>query len=293
MYENNDTRLSLPGWAVITGASGGLGTSFALACARRNYNLLLIDLPQKNLYSLCDFLKRNFPIQTKCMGVDLAEIGFEKRILQVIDREKIQVNLLINNAGIGQNEIFDDLNDEYMTRMIEVNDIACVMLTKALLPVLKKNRKSFIINVSNLGGFYPLPRKTVYAASKGFIRQFSQALRLEEKKFGVNVSIVCPATMCTNINNYILHRQLNWFTRMMILHPRVVAEKALKDALRGKEIIIPGRLNRVLRFFLKFIPWSIQKRMAVSSMRQLEKKQESPEKVMNQEGLRKTGSVSV
>jgi uncharacterized protein len=271
-----------PGWAVITGASGGLGTSFVLGCARRGYHLLLIDLPGKHLENLAGFIGRNFPVQTSFLEIDLTQPGFENKVMDKVRAEKMVVKMLINNAGMNQNDFFEDTNGQYMRKMVELNSIAGLVLTRALLPDLKANRESNVINVSSLGSFYPLPRKSCYTATKGFLRQFSQALRMEVLQYGVNVSILCPGPMTTNLGTYILHRQLTWFARQMKMHPDAVVEKTLRDALRGKEIIIPGRLNRVLKGFTTLIPGFIQKKLAVYSMKQLAKKETAPVKEIPQ-----------
>jgi hypothetical protein len=185
------------------------------------------------------------------------------------------VGLLVNNAGLSQNEFFENTSSDYMRKMIEVNCISYVSLTSALLPELKKQKKSHIINVSSLGGFYTLPRKTCYSASKGFVRQYSLALNLEVNRHGIHVSVLCPGPMTTNINNYILHRQLNWFSQKMMVHPRQVAKLAMDQALKGKEIIIPGRINRVLHRVSSAIPSGISKMLIMNSMKQLEKKEQT------------------
>lgn len=260
-------------WAVITGASGGLGTSFSLACARRGLNLLLIDLPGKHLENLADFISRNFPLQVKFLEMDLTQEDFERKILFRIMIDEMKVKMLINNAGISQNGFFEDADIHYLRKMIELNESACVSLTRALLPELKRNKDSYVINVSSFGSFYPLPRKTCYAATKGFVRQFSQAFRMEVEKYGVHVSVLCPGPMTTNIDNYILHRNLNWIARKTKMHPDRVAEKTLHDTLKGKEIIIPGRLNRILKFISSLIPDFIRRKLAIYSMKQLESKE--------------------
>jgi hypothetical protein len=156
-----------------------------------------------------------------------------------------------------------------MRKMIGVNCTAMVALTRALLPALKRNAPSQIICVSSLGGFYVLPRKTCYSATKGFVRQFCQALRLELAPAGVQVGILCPGPMTTNTSNYQLHRQLNWFSQQMVQRPGNVARYTLDRALQGREIIIPGRLNRVLKTMSGLIPAFIQRKLSAYSMKQL------------------------
>lgn len=261
-------------YALITGACGGLGISFALECAERGYHLILVDLPSSHPEKLEKFLSENYPVQVKSFVADLTQHEDIELLVKNVKEKGLEVSLLVNNAGIGQNEFFEDTDSSYMRKMIEVNCMSYISLTSALLPELKKQKKSHIINVSSLGGFYTLPRKTCYAATKGFVRQFSMALNMEVNKYGVYVSVLCPGPMTTNINNYILHRQLNWFSQKMMVHPRKVAQLTIDKALKGQEIIIPGRLNRVLQSVSSTIPSGISKKLIMNSMKQLEKKEQ-------------------
>ena len=144
-----------------------------------------------------------------------------------------------------------------------------VLLTNALLPVLRLQPRSNIICVSSLGSFYILPRKSCYNATKGFIRMFCQALRMELAASNIKVSILCPGPMTTNLANYQLHKQLNWFSQKMLLPPSRAAQYALSCALKGQEIIIPGRLNRTMKVVAGLIPEFIQKKLSANSMKQL------------------------
>jgi uncharacterized protein len=257
-------------YTIITGATGGLGTSFALESAQRGHNLLLVSLPGENLCSLAEFIQRDFPVTVKVLELDLAQSGSESKVLEAVRAENLDVFMLINNAGISQNAFFEATDVNHMRKMIELNCISYVSLTSALLPELKKQKRSYIINVSSLGGYYPLPRKSCYSATKGFVRQYSQALRMEVDRHGISVSILCPGPMTTNVTNYQLHRQLNWFTQRMMMHPQKVAELTLRKALRGKEIIIPGRLNRLLLTCSSIVPDYFRKKLLAYSMKQLQ-----------------------
>ena len=263
-------------YTIITGASGGLGTSFALECAGHGRNLILIDLPGRQLSRLSDFLQRNFPIRVRALEIDLRENGAAEKVADEIRKHHLRVYMLINNAALNQNETFVRSDAGYMRRMVEVNCISYFTLIHELLPFLKKEDRSIIINVSSLAGFFPLPRKTCYSASKAFVRQYSQALRMELSGTGVSVSILCPGAMTTNIDNYLLHRQLNWFSRQMLVHPSQVARMTLRAAAKGKEIIIPGRLNRLVFNASMAIPAFLKKRLLRFSMKQLKTEHDEP-----------------
>jgi short-subunit dehydrogenase len=255
-------------YAVITGAAAGLGTAFVMNCAARGFSLFLVDLPGQNLSNLADYIKKNFLVDVKYLELDITERGFEKKILNAVQNDDLKIKMLINNAGLGQNDLFENSIDEHLRKMIELNNISGVILTSALLPELKKNDPSYIINVGSLGGFFALPKKTCYAASKGFVRQFSQALRIELKRNNISVSVVCPGPITTNIEKYFQHKEVNWFTRKMVQSPQVIVEKAINGVMKGKAVIIPGRLNRILRRVSSLIPHFIQEQLINRSLKQ-------------------------
>ena len=258
-------------YAVITGASGGLGKSFATACAARGYNLLMVDVAGSEVKKCCEFLQKNFDTTSLYMEADITTNSSAEDLLAFIRQHNIQVGLLINNAGIPQNEFFASTQPELLRNMVNVNCLGTINITKALLPELRKQPRSHIISVSSLGSFYTLPRKTCYSATKGFIRQFCQALAMEEAGNGVRVSVLCPGPMTTNIDNYLLHRQLNWFSKKMVQKPENVSRYTLQQALKGREIIIPGRMNRILKTLSSLMPAFLKRKLSAYSMKQLGK----------------------
>lgn len=257
-------------YALITGASGGLGTAFALECAHQGHNLFLIDLNGPVLHSLGDFIRRNFDVSVNTFEIDLTRSDVGELVRDEVHRQGLRIFMLINNAGLAQNDLFEESDNAYLRRMIEVNCISYLSLIHSLLPELKKMDHSHIVNVSSLAGFYPLPRKSCYSATKGFVRQFSQALNIEVSNHGVTVSILCPGPMTTNINNYLLHRKLNWFSQLLLIHPNDIARYTLYQARAGRQIIIPGRINRILHLASGFVPRYFLRKLLRYSMNQLQ-----------------------
>jgi uncharacterized protein len=253
-------------FVIITGASGGLGTSFTLECASRGYNLFLISLPNEDLLSLSSFVKRNYPVEVISLELDLTSEEAINRIVKEIRKHDIDIFMLINNAGLGQNDLFEETEDTYLRKIIELNCITYVMLTKALIPELKKQARSYIINVGSLGGFFFLPKKSVYAASKGFVLQYSKALRIEIKKYGISLSVLSPGPIITNVDKYLLLREMSWFFKKMLIQPKVIARKAITHSLKGKELIVPGIFNRFIHIGSRIIPDFIFKRVFTYSL---------------------------
>ncbi len=166
-------QTAFQGYAVITGASMGLGKAFAIECAKRNMNLILISLPDENLNELCGKLELAHGIKAHYYETDLTTPEAVEELAQWIN-EKFSVQMIINNAGIGGSRIFSDTSVDYLENIILLNISAMVFLTRLLLPELKRHPSAFILNVSSLAALSPLPFKTVYPASKAFIHHFSQ-----------------------------------------------------------------------------------------------------------------------
>jgi uncharacterized protein len=254
-------------YVIITGASGGLGTAFTLECASRGFNLFLISLPNEDLQSLCHFVKRNYSVEIISLELDLTDKHAANLIVAEIHKQEIEVFMLINNAGLGQNDFFEETEDNYLRKIIELNCISYVMLTKALIPELKKQKRSYIINVGSLGGFFFLPRKSVYAASKGFVLQYSKALRIEIKKYGISLSVLSPGPIITNVDKYLLLREMNWFFRKMLIQPKIIVRKAITKSMKGKELIVPGIFNKFMHIISRIVPDIIMKSVLSFSMR--------------------------
>jgi uncharacterized protein len=191
-------------YVIITGAGEGLGCSLAVECASRGYNLLLIDLPFKKMDRLAWHLSKSFGVQVRYLEMDLCEENCANEVVRFITEKNLVVSMLINNAGIGHSLCFEKLTPIHIERLLQLNIAAVTRLTYALIPLLKQQPRSHIINLSSLASFYYMPLKNIYAASKAYIRSFSLSLRAELLPFGIHVSVVCPAghhTWCIHKNN--------------------------------------------------------------------------------------------
>jgi uncharacterized protein len=154
----------------------------------------------------------------------------------------------VNNAGTGSQGIFESSPLARMTASIDVNVQATMQMTYLFLPVLKKGSRSVILNVASLAAFYPMPLLAVYAATKSFILNFSLAVRAELAGTGVTVSALCPAGMMTSRETADAVRAQGFIGMITTWEPERVAAVALRQAMRGKAIIVPGTFNNLLRF---------------------------------------------
>lgn len=240
-------------YTLITGASMGLGREMATECARRGYNLLLVALPGSGLEDLCDELRSSFNIRVTGYTCDLGD----EAALELLARwvmENFSVDRLINNAGVGGTKKFEDASSEYLDRIIHLNIRATTMLTRLLLPELKRHRKALIMNVSSLAAFGPLPYKTIYPASKAFIYSFSRGLGRELHGTGVRVVVVAPGPFISNADVAKRIMKQSFIARLGVLTAREITLKALKGAENGQSVIIPGIWNQFNHWLMKWVP---------------------------------------
>jgi short-subunit dehydrogenase len=234
-------------YALITGASGGLGGAFALQAARRGWHLILVDLPGTGLADVGLRLARAYRVDAPCFEIDLADANSRVRLRDWIRGNVISLALLVNNAGTGSHACFEASPLDRLAGIVDVNIKATMALTHLLLPELRKQEGAAVINVASLAAFYPMPAMAVYAASKSFILNFTLALRAELRGSGVRASALCPAGMVTNRDAADQVKAQGFFGRLTTWQPENVADLAIRQALRGKAVIIPGLANRVIR----------------------------------------------
>ena len=184
-------------WALVTGASSGIGSEFAIQLAAKGINLVLLARRAALLESLASELSRRHRVATLVIVADLADPATPERVRCRLEESGIRVRLLVNNSAFGRWGRFEAQNSALYQDMLQVNAIAPVRLCQELLTQLKSFPDSAIINVSSPAGLQPVPFMAVYAASKAFIHQFSQALHGEWGQHGILVQTLLPGPTAT------------------------------------------------------------------------------------------------
>lgn len=240
-------------YTVITGASRGLGKSLAYECAACNRNLILISLPGENINLLAIRISAMYNVDVCYFETDLTN---DRELNHLCDNlsEKFNIDMLINNAGIGGVHDFTNASASYVDNIILLNIKALVTLTQKLLPVLKKQEKAYILNIASMASFGPMPYKTVYPASKAFVYSFSRGLYAELKGSNVLVSVAHPGGMATNPNVSARINTHNRLIKSTVLSPDSVAQICIKKVLKGKSIIIPGIMGKLSWLLIKIFP---------------------------------------
>src|SRR5437764_9465604 len=184
--------------ALITGASAGIGCEFARQLAGRARSMTLVARSEDWMVELADELQRKHTnLRIHIRKVDLADLAELQDLLQWLDREKLGIDLLINNAGLGDSGPFANSDPVRNSDMTLVNVTALTSLTRHLVPQMITKQRGGILNVSSSAGFLPIPGSAVYAATKAYVTSFSEALRAELRETGVSVCTVCPGPVHT------------------------------------------------------------------------------------------------
>ena len=245
---------------LITGASAGIGREFARQLAGRAKSLILIARREQKLNELRDELNQRYPnVAVSVLKTDLADPAQLNELLAWLNHKGIDVDLLINNAGLGDSGAFstsDPIRNEQMTL---VNIVALTMLTRHLLPRMIARRCGGILNVSSSAGFLPIPDFAVYAATKAYVTSFSEALRAELRGTGVSVCSLCPGPVHTEFQEVAKRPGAQPDTGPEFVF--VSAEEVVRDALAALEadrpLVIPGFPMKLGMFLVRITPMPI------------------------------------
>ena len=178
--------------ALVTGASSGIGETFARELAKKGHDLVLVARSLDKLKRLGNELSATYQIKTEVIERDLTEASAGQKVFDAVEAKGMIVDLLVNNAGFGDYGAFGDRPLDKQIAMVQLNIAAVVELTGLFLPLMQQRQNGAIINVSSIAGFQPVPYMSVYAASKAFVLNFSEALWAENKNKGVNILVSCP-----------------------------------------------------------------------------------------------------
>ncbi len=245
--------------ALITGASSGLGAEFARQLAPRATTLVLVARRLENLEALRNEIARP-GLEIHLHKADLSCAADVDGLLCSLQEGGLQINFLINNAGLGDHGKFENSDWERVRQMVEVNVNALTRLSFALLPMLKKQPKAAILNVSSVASFLPMPKMAVYAATKAYVTSFSEALRAELRSSGLRVTNLCPGPVSTEFGA-VAERKTNAEPLPAPEIMKVPAPKVVSDALRAVERDqprnIPGWFVAMVMLLTAAMPMSI------------------------------------
>jgi short-subunit dehydrogenase len=213
-----------------------------------------VALPDSGLEDVAGSLKDRHGVQVFCHEMDLTEKDNPAKLHGWVQDRELSIRFLFNNAGTSYFSTFELSTLKENKRVIRLNIDALTAMTYVFLPDLKNQEKSYLLNVASLAGFFPMPCKAVYAASKAYVLNFTRALRQELKGTSVSVSALCPGGVYTSTATREVIKSQGFFGRISSYPPAYVAKIAMQRLLQGRAVINPGWMNGVFRFVTALAP---------------------------------------
>lgn len=243
---------------LVTGASAGIGVELARCAARDGHPLILTARRADRLEELAIELRSQHGVTVQTVALDLAAPGAARELLA---RCGSPPGILVNNAGFGALSAIADLPWERQREMVQLNVLALMELTHAVLPAMILARSGRILNVASTAGFTAGPFMATYYATKHFVLAWSEALHHEVKPHGIAVSALCPGPTSTEFAEVASAGRLRLFNRPGIADAASVARAGWRGLLANRAIVVPGLMNRLLILALRFVPRFLARRV--------------------------------
>jgi uncharacterized protein len=240
--------------AVITGASGGIGLELAKLIAADGYRLVLLARNSDKLRQIAADLSQEYTIEVEIFPVDLSQPAECNRFIAFAETHLAHVEILINNAGFGDYDLFADCSAERVNEMILLNIHSLTILSRHFLPGMIQQNKGYIMNVASVAAFMPGPYMSVYYATKAYVLSLSQAIAEEVKDKGIKVSALCPGPTHTGFVDAANLNDSNLFKLMKPASARAVAVYGYKAMLRGQRVAVHGFSNKMMVWAVRFMP---------------------------------------
>lgn len=250
-------------YVLITGASSGIGYELAKLYANDGHNLILIARNIDKLKKVESELYK-YNIEIKILSLDISKDSDIKKLFNYVEINKLNINTLINNAGIGSFGDFKDIEWEKEEALIDINIKSLTRLTKYFLPKIMENKNGGLLNVSSTAAFCSGPRMATYYASKAYVLNLTEAIYEECKECGIKVSCLCPGPVKTGFQGKAGIKKSD-AAKKYLMDAEEVANIAYKEFNKGKLVIIPGMKNKLLVLGNKLLPSSISRRIILKT----------------------------
>ncbi|HSN09823.1 MAG TPA: SDR family oxidoreductase [Hanamia sp.] len=256
-------------YALITGASKGIGKAIAEELALKGFNILLIARSENLLRENTEEIKKKFKVECEYLAADLADPASVQSVFNWCNENNYPVSILVNNAGFGIAGPFDQSVPTENLDMMQVNMITPVLLCQAFIPLLRQQPKAYILNVGSTTAYHAIPLMALYAASKVFILRFSRGLHEELKGTNISVTCVCPGTTDTDFSYQArVNPKAIKTGEKVSMTPAAVARISVKGMMKKKKEVVPGFVNKLTVFLVWLLPLNLSERTAFKIYRQ-------------------------
>lgn len=253
-------------WALVTGASSGIGAEFAKQLAARGTNLVLSARSEDKLHALARALSQQ--VETRVVVADLSDAAGASVLATGVDHLGVPVAHLVNNAGFGLVGSFVAGDPEVQARMVRLNCEALMLLSRHFLPAMIEARRGGIIHVASVAGHLPTPYMAVYGATKAFVLSFSLALAEEVRNEGVTVSALCPGPVPTGFQQA-AGMKASKLPRLSAMSAEQTVTSGLHAYENGQTLCVPGALNSIQTWAAHLLPRSVVARGTAVAMRSM------------------------
>ena len=252
-------------YALITGASKGIGLEIARELARQKFDVLLVARSASLLAETARQLASEYGIKADVLAIDLAEAGAAQRVFDWCAKKKYAVKFLVNNAGYGLSGPFEKHSLAEHTNMMAVNMTTLIELTYLFLPQLRQQSNAYILNIGSSAAYQAVPGLSLYSASKAFVLQFSRGLHQELRKTSVSVTCVCPGSTDTGFADRAqIGEKGRKAAEKVNMTPEDVAKQAVDATLAGKTEVVTGLLNKAGKLMAWLLPKGLVEKTAGS-----------------------------
>jgi short-subunit dehydrogenase len=248
------------GYVLITGATEGIGYEFARRFARDHYPLLLVARNQTRLETIAQELNSEYSIDVKTVSRDLSYPDAAEGLKAWIDTQKIPIEILVNNAGFGVHGLFQGSDWKTTEEMLDLNMTTLTHLTRLILPGMLRQGRGKILNVASTAAFQSGPYMACYFASKAYVLSLTEAIAEELSGTGVTVTAFCPGPTRTQFQKRAKteHIRENAFN----MEASLAAKAAYRGLMQGKRLVVPGFMNKLHVFLIRFLPRQLVVRLA-------------------------------
>lgn len=249
-------------FALITGASKGIGRAIAKELASRKINVLLVSRNETLLAALAKEIKDTYKVEVFYLSLDLSQAHAAQKVFDWCKEENFEVSILINNAGYGLSGKFENYSADEHLELMRINMVTPVEIISVFLPSLKQqHKKTYILNIGSSSAYQAVPYLTMYSASKAFIVSFTRGLKYELRKTNVVVTLVSPGVTETEftVRAKVPEKGLKTAEKISMT-PEAVAKIAVKSLFKEKAEVITGFLTKLTVFFVWLLPKKISER---------------------------------
>ena len=240
--------------ALVTGATGGLGREYAIDLAKRGYNLIITGTKQERVDAFKAELEEAYKeITVFAHACDLSSQESRTEFFDCLKANNLRPSTLINNAGYILEGSFLGCDEVEITKAVEVNAVGTLDFTYKFLKQRDENEQCYILTVSSLAGFYPIPQMAVYGATKSLLTNFCVALRRELRGKKVYVTAVCPGSIATNDAMKASIKSQGIGGQLSLLPTATIAHSSVNKMLKNKAKYVPGFFNKMMWFITRFL----------------------------------------